>query len=163
MILRPPRSTRTDTLFPSTPLFRSEPATGRTPCRRGEVGLQVGRAAAGQPPRPGPLPRREAQRRVKVSRPPWERRCPRDAGCAGPFGTPPNGPVPLTRISQTMVGVTEANLPTGQESREERIGNTVERLDASCRQIRPALRVAPGSPLGASKPSTVVPLRFSDR
>src|SRR3546814_4051802 len=72
-----------------------------------------------------------------------------------------------------MVGVTEANLTTGQESREERIGNTVERppglreaqpedkLDAACRQIRPALRVASGSPLAASKPSTVVPLRFS--
>jgi hypothetical protein len=56
-----------------------------------------------------------------------------------------------------MVGVTEANLPTGQERREERIGNTVERLDAACRQIRPALRVASGNPLGASKPSTVVP------
>src|SRR3546814_14748402 len=72
-----------------------------------------------------------------------------------------------------MVGVTEANLTTGQESREERIGNTVERppglrdaqpedkLDAACRQIRPALRVASGSPLAASKPSTVVPIRFS--
>src|SRR3546814_6358198 len=29
MIPRPPRSTRTDTLFPYTPLFRSEPATVR--------------------------------------------------------------------------------------------------------------------------------------
>jgi hypothetical protein len=55
------------------------------------------------------------------------------------------------------MGVTEANLTTGQESREERIGNTVERLDAACRQIRPALRVASGSPLAASKPLTVVP------
>jgi hypothetical protein len=44
-----------------------------------------------------------------------------------------------------MAGVTEAHLPTGQERREERIGNTVERpaglreaqpedkLDAACR------------------------------
>src|SRR3546814_18324127 len=72
-----------------------------------------------------------------------------------------------------MVGVTEANLTTGQESREERIGNTVERppglreaqpedkLDAACRPLRPALRVASGSTLPASKPSTVVPIRFS--
>ena len=79
----------------------------------------------------------------------------------------------LARISQTRVGVTEANLPTGQESREERIGNTVERPtglreaqpedrpDAACRQNRPALRVATGNPLGASKPSTVALLRFS--
>src|SRR3546814_8735902 len=29
MLLRPPRSTRTDTLFPYTTLFRSEPAPGR--------------------------------------------------------------------------------------------------------------------------------------
>jgi hypothetical protein len=56
-----------------------------------------------------------------------------------------------------MAGVTEANLPAGQEKREERIGNTVERFDAARRQIRPALRVALGSALCASKPSTVVP------
>src|SRR3546814_4315789 len=30
MILRPPRSTRTDTLFPYTPLFRFLPSVGRT-------------------------------------------------------------------------------------------------------------------------------------
>src|SRR3546814_7150889 len=70
----------------------------------------------------------------------------------------------LARVSQTMVGVTEANLTTGQESREERIGNTVERppglreaqpedkLDAACRPIRPALRVATGTTLAAPKP-----------
>src|SRR3546814_4563331 len=67
----------------------------------------------------------------------------------------------LARISQTIAVVTEATLPTGQERREERIGKTVERLDAACRKSRPALRVASGSPLAASKPSTVVPLRFS--
>src|SRR3546814_6760932 len=45
MILRPPRSTRTDTLFPYTTLFRS--ALGHCPC------LSAGRlrkAAAGQHP-----------------------------------------------------------------------------------------------------------------
>src|SRR3546814_17903284 len=72
-----------------------------------------------------------------------------------------------------MVGVTEANLTTGQESREERIGNTVERppglreaqpedtLDAACRHIRPPLRVAPGRPPAASTPPTLHPLRYS--
>src|SRR3546814_9219536 len=37
MILRPPRSTRTDTLFPYTTLFRSAPAAGfhESACRRG--------------------------------------------------------------------------------------------------------------------------------
>src|SRR3546814_6000003 len=48
----------------------------------------------------------------------------------------------LARISQTIAVVTEATLPTGQERREERIGKTVERLDAACRKSRPALRVA---------------------
>src|SRR3546814_20429909 len=33
MTRRPPRSTRTDTLFPYTPLFRSDSRVGR-PCRR---------------------------------------------------------------------------------------------------------------------------------
>ena len=40
-------------------------------------------------------------------------------------------------ISQSIVGGTETNLPTGQKRRAERIGNTVKRLDAACRQIRP--------------------------
>ena len=61
----------------------------------------------------------------------------------------------LARISHTVVGVTEANLPTGQEKTAERIGNTVKGFDAACRQIRPALRVTPGGPSGASNPSTV--------
>src|SRR3546814_1412996 len=34
MIRRPPRSTRTDTLFPYTTLFRSHPSTGKDPGRR---------------------------------------------------------------------------------------------------------------------------------
>src|SRR3546814_1287172 len=38
MILRPPRSTRTDTLFPYTTLFRSSPRqAGKTPRRRGSA------------------------------------------------------------------------------------------------------------------------------
>jgi len=45
----------------------------------------------------------------------------------------------LARVSQTIAGVTEANLVTGQERREERIGYTVERLDAACHQIRAGL------------------------
>src|SRR3546814_9664813 len=34
MIRRPPRSTRTDTLFPYTTLFRSPPCADSPPCRR---------------------------------------------------------------------------------------------------------------------------------
>src|SRR3546814_20163955 len=37
MIRRPPRSTRTDTLFPYTTLFRSPAAAGGRDCRRGPV------------------------------------------------------------------------------------------------------------------------------
>src|SRR3546814_2067727 len=35
MIRRPPRSTRTDTLFPDTTLFRSQPSSRRADDRRG--------------------------------------------------------------------------------------------------------------------------------
>src|SRR3546814_13742623 len=46
MIRRPPRSTRTDTLFPYTTLFRSVRAgQGRRACRRGELEGRQGRAA----------------------------------------------------------------------------------------------------------------------
>src|SRR3546814_20190820 len=48
MIRRPPRSTRTDTLFPYTTLFRSEPQQGRafsSPLFRGN------RGGRGKPPR----------------------------------------------------------------------------------------------------------------
>src|SRR3546814_11200744 len=41
MIRRPPRSTRTDTLFPYTSLFRSLPR-GEAFCRLGITGLDVG-------------------------------------------------------------------------------------------------------------------------
>src|SRR3546814_18409653 len=46
MIRRPPRSTRTDTLFPYTTLFRSEPS-GRL-ARLGEAGLEAGGVGAQQ-------------------------------------------------------------------------------------------------------------------
>src|SRR3546814_18175696 len=50
MIRRPPRSTRTDTLFPYTTLFRSAPAAGlearhRAPGVRGEHAVAVAAAA----------------------------------------------------------------------------------------------------------------------
>src|SRR3546814_5636377 len=41
MILRPPKSTRTDTLFPYTTLFRSGPAPPRTPGGRRAVPSRV--------------------------------------------------------------------------------------------------------------------------
>src|SRR3546814_15832616 len=46
MIRRPPRSTRTDTLFPYTTLFRSERLQPHH-VRRTQVGLQAGLATAG--------------------------------------------------------------------------------------------------------------------
>src|SRR3546814_9301255 len=49
MIRRPPRSTRTDTLFPYTTLFRSRiprtPAATRRPCRRNGRRAGTGRGA----------------------------------------------------------------------------------------------------------------------
>src|SRR3546814_17831195 len=47
MIRRPPRSTRTDTLFPYTTLFRSQPA--RRPRLRGARGRLCAEAATGRP------------------------------------------------------------------------------------------------------------------
>src|SRR3546814_2398560 len=64
MIRRPPRSTRTDTLFPYTTLFRSR--LGRVvavaQCAAGQVGVDVGRGA-----RPTQL-QRAAQRAARVGR-----------------------------------------------------------------------------------------------
>src|SRR3546814_10894875 len=57
MIRRPPRSTRTDTLFPYATLFRSESGMGEGPCRARQipVGGRSRRAARGtvspRPPR----------------------------------------------------------------------------------------------------------------
>src|SRR3546814_5551258 len=42
MIRRPPRSTRTDTLFPDTTLFRSDREGGAGGCRRRPQGPQAG-------------------------------------------------------------------------------------------------------------------------
>src|SRR3546814_7781394 len=49
MIRRPPRSTRTDTLFPYTTLFRSEPHPGRN----GQAAVQARRVAVGTTCEPG--------------------------------------------------------------------------------------------------------------
>src|SRR3546814_9193965 len=68
MIRRPPRSTRTDTLFPYTTLFRSPRGHGRQRCRvhpRGQ--LRLGRAVR------GPLPRHAAPRRRLLEVPPPHR------------------------------------------------------------------------------------------
>src|SRR3546814_13063463 len=51
MIRRPPRSTRTDTLFPYTTLFRSNPLPARHPAARGERAPAV----PADPYRPGGL------------------------------------------------------------------------------------------------------------
>src|SRR3546814_2645298 len=50
MIRRPPRSTRTDTLFPYTTLFRSDRAGNRAGTGGGPVGAGAGRAGKGDGP-----------------------------------------------------------------------------------------------------------------
>src|SRR3546814_18624954 len=55
MILRPPRSTRTDTLFPYTTLFRSHVRTAGAAAdgaTRAALAAEPGRTAAGRPARP---------------------------------------------------------------------------------------------------------------
>src|SRR3546814_8317175 len=46
MIRRPPRSTRTDTRFPDTTLFRSGPGTGSASCDPGQGGDAAAAAVA---------------------------------------------------------------------------------------------------------------------
>src|SRR3546814_4392606 len=58
MIRRPPRSTRTDTLFPYTTLFRSDATAGRVDA--GQAQRIPDRAAAGRPG--GPAVRRRHRR-----------------------------------------------------------------------------------------------------
>src|SRR3546814_12836119 len=66
MILRPPRSTRTDTLFPYTTLFRSHvaglPAAVRCQFRRAGAGARLDRSRPGRARR-NPDPQRRDDRR----------------------------------------------------------------------------------------------------
>src|SRR3546814_9982154 len=52
MILRPPRSTRTDTLFPYTTRFRSPKAASPRPAGSAPRARQAKSSGAGQAPRP---------------------------------------------------------------------------------------------------------------
>src|SRR3546814_1677704 len=64
MIRRPPRSTRTDTLFPYTTLFRALAGAGEPPLQRLGGGLRLEAAADGQPQQAlevAPDPRRRCQ------------------------------------------------------------------------------------------------------
>src|SRR3546814_4698853 len=64
MIRRPPRSTRTDTLFPYTTLFRSAPASARTISvrrARRENGWNAGRNFMAPPQRKSTLPRNRSE------------------------------------------------------------------------------------------------------
>src|SRR3546814_14970672 len=63
MIRRPPRSTRTDTLFPYTTLFRSEPGRGNA-VGSGQVTRDARRA--GSPSGAGPEGRVEVEVRVDL-------------------------------------------------------------------------------------------------
>src|SRR3546814_10443773 len=60
MIRRPPRSTRTDTLFPYTTLFRSQDGIHRRAARARRTGMGRGRWA--QPSRAGVLGKRRGDR-----------------------------------------------------------------------------------------------------
>src|SRR3546814_9170864 len=70
MIRRPPRSTRTDTLFPYTTLFRSQEGTARTAhigCRR-RAARRSGAGGKGRTPAPHHRPRgRTAGRSVRTA------------------------------------------------------------------------------------------------
>src|SRR3546814_9262319 len=58
MIRRPPRSTRTDTLFPYTTLFRSRTGPGDRTARTGRTAAAAGAAARDRRRRPGHRPGR---------------------------------------------------------------------------------------------------------
>src|SRR3546814_6764572 len=63
MIRRPPRSTRTDTLFPYTTLFRSRRLGGARPGRTGRMAGGVDRASRGVAAAAGGLARKRATER----------------------------------------------------------------------------------------------------
>src|SRR3546814_20098311 len=100
MIRRPPRSTRTDTLFPYTTLFRS-PVAGRL-ARRPYLG-PPGHPAADVRLQPCQPRREEAAQRVGLAlRPACRRRQPaagarRDRGIAGDAGRPQRAGLPGLR------------------------------------------------------------------
>src|SRR3546814_17105053 len=81
-IRRPPRSTRTDTLFPYTTLFRSGVPCASRPGIRGREGLpaEQGRLAGGPVVEPGHGGRRRAARRDGREHGPPEGGRPRDLG-----------------------------------------------------------------------------------
>src|SRR3546814_6358083 len=96
MILRPPRSTRTDTLFPYTPLFLSGPllAPGAAPCAR------AGRAAAG---------RRCVLRPPSSAPPTTDAPAPGRPAAAGRRGWP----APASGRGQGWLRASAAPMPTG--------------------------------------------------
>src|SRR3546814_3386807 len=75
MIRRPPRSTRTDTLFPYTTLFRSirAPPYGRPSSHKQRPGLEKS---------PAPGQKRRGRRRPRSARPAACPRCPRPDAAA---------------------------------------------------------------------------------
>src|SRR3546814_1613493 len=79
MIRRPPRSTRTDTLFPYTTLFRSEPiattVAGEEPLRAANI-MQAKTPAMASPPRNEPTTAME-KRMMRCATPPVDRKADR--------------------------------------------------------------------------------------
>src|SRR3546814_8474826 len=99
MIRRPPRSTRTDTLFPYTTLFRSVVATRRAHTEAWRVNRTACRRHAG-----------ESLTRLLVCRPGLQRR----AGCAGqPHGEDAIGHRPALAVGVQKGFVGEARSTGG--------------------------------------------------
>src|SRR3546814_15777348 len=71
MIRRPPRSTRTDTLFPYTTLFRSTVLPSTTPKRRTALRQAQGKRVLGLPT---DFPERPIHRAARPQRPPDDQR-----------------------------------------------------------------------------------------
>src|SRR3546814_2535989 len=101
MIRRPPRSTRTDTLFPYTTLFRSQPGP-RPAGRRAQHRLRVGRLGAQRlRPRRRPAARQPARlpelppALAGLQRGALPRRLPGRADRPAPGDTPPRLPARL--------------------------------------------------------------------
>src|SRR3546814_7900951 len=112
MIRRPPRSTRTDTLFPYTTLFRSKP-------RPVPVGAHLG--ATGIPPvkrsRPGALPQRHPLTSAAAAPARRGRRCARSEEHTSELQS-------LMRISYAVFCLKKKNTPNTQsDTYKEHINN----------------------------------------
>src|SRR3546814_11040080 len=118
MIRRPPRSTRTDTLFPYTTLFRS---------RRRSTGRGSGRARqpAGRPRRQGCLGNRARSDGAPRGGPPNDGPRGDGDGAAMTDEVPPTELLPLVFTTALVVYVLALGSEIGRASCRERVGQDV--------------------------------------